>query len=199
VKKLLFSMSLTTLLLFSILAHAATSAPKLPQTGQTSCYDTAGATIACSGTGQSGELQSGLPWPVQRFIDNGNGTVTDSLTGLIWLKNANCFGGQAWTTAIASANALASGKCGLSDGSAAGQWRLPNVMELRSLVNEQQANSAAWLNTQGFSNVQAYNYWSSSTYASYTDVAWYVSMSNGNVYNGNKTDIYYVWPVRGGQ
>ena len=36
--------------------------------------------------------QKGVAWPNPRFTDNGNGTVTDNLTGLIWLKNANCFG-----------------------------------------------------------------------------------------------------------
>ena len=36
--------------------------------------------------------KKGVAWPNPRFTDNGNGTVTDNLTGLIWLKNANCFG-----------------------------------------------------------------------------------------------------------
>jgi hypothetical protein len=53
-----------------------------------------------------------------RFIDNGDGTVTDNRTGLIWLKNANCFCNQDWWTAMKSANNLAYGYCGLIDGRA---------------------------------------------------------------------------------
>ena len=54
----------------------------LPKTGQTTSY----------AAGDDGALQKGVAWPNPRFTDNGNGTVTDNLTGLIWLKNANCFG-----------------------------------------------------------------------------------------------------------
>lgn len=122
-----------------------------PKTGQTTSY----------ATGDDGDLQKGIAWPDQRFIDNNNGTVTDNLTGLIWLKNANCFGSSDWTTALTSANSLADGSCGLTDGSAAGEWRLPNVNELESLVHAGASNSAAWLIAQGFSNVQADWYWSS--------------------------------------
>ena len=50
------------------IALAATSAPKLPQTGQTTSY----------AAGDAGDLQTGLPWPEPRFTDNANGTVTDT-------------------------------------------------------------------------------------------------------------------------
>ena len=73
-----------------------------------------------------GALQTGVAWPDPRFTDNVDGTVTDNLTGLVWLKNANCFVQTNWTSAIIDANQLASGSCSLSDGSAAGDWRLPN-------------------------------------------------------------------------
>ena len=58
------------------------------------------------------------------FSDNGNGTVTDANTGLVWLKNANCFGKVTWQAAMDAAAVLADGQCGLTDGSTAGQWRL---------------------------------------------------------------------------
>ena len=61
-----------------------------PKTGQTLCYDSLGAVVPCAGTGQDGEIKAGVAWPSPRFTDNSNGTVTDNLTGLIWLKNANC-------------------------------------------------------------------------------------------------------------
>ncbi len=59
---------------------------------------------------------------VYRFLDNGDGTVTDCRTDLIWLKDANCFGIHDWTTAESSARSLNNGECGLSDGSTEGDW-----------------------------------------------------------------------------
>ena len=97
------------------------------KTGQTGCWDASGTSETCAGTGQDGELQKGVSWPDPRFTDNGDGTVTDNLTGLIWLKNANCFGQRTWANALSDCNNLASGSCGLTDGSSAGDWSLPNV------------------------------------------------------------------------
>ena len=71
-------------------------------------------------TGDDGALLKGVAWPNPRFIASTTGVVTDTMTGLVWLKNANCFGQQVWATAIISATALASGTCGLTDGSVAG-------------------------------------------------------------------------------
>jgi hypothetical protein len=161
---------------------------QLPATGQTSSY----------GTNDDGALHKGVVWPSPRFTDNKNGTVMDSLTGLIWLKNANCFDGR-WTDALKEVGSLTNGQCGLADGSSPGQWRLPNVKELESLLNAGQADMAKWLNTQGFSRAQSGDYWSSTTYAPSTNDAWYVNMSDGHVLWSRKTNDYYIWPVRSGQ
>lgn len=120
----------------SSLAVRGTST-RLWKTGQTTCYDAVPpfGEIPCAGTGQDGEYQAGVVWPVPRFTDNGDGTVTDNLTGLVWLKNASCFGNRAWTDGLADAGGLAGGQCGLTDGSTAGQWRMPNRKELFSLVD----------------------------------------------------------------
>ena len=40
--------------------------------------------------GSDGALQKGTAWPNPRFTGNGDGTVTDNLTGLTWLQNTNC-------------------------------------------------------------------------------------------------------------
>jgi len=177
-------------------------AVQLPQTGQTTCYDANGNQIVCSGNGQDADEAEGVAWPSPRFTDNGNGTVTDSLTGLVWLQNANCFGTVAWTDALTDANGLANGMCGLVDGSTAGQWRLPNVRELDSLVNADQSNLSTWLSLQGFSNVTLANYWSSTTSAGTTGDAWSLSGSNGdwNYYDKSNSSptSNYVWPVRSG-
>jgi hypothetical protein len=162
------------------------SAVQLPETGQTTSY----------ATGDDGDLQRGVSWPTPRFTDNGDGTVTDELTGLMWLKDADCFGVRTWTQALSDANNLASGSCGLSDGSDAGDWYLPNVNELESPVNAEESNSATWLNGQGFTDVQAINYWSATTYADDTGGAWNVDMWDGRAFANNKSGSLYVWPVR---
>jgi hypothetical protein len=64
-----------------------------------------------------------------RYVDCGNGTVTDTVTGLIWLKNAACLGSADWAAANVAAAALANGQCGLTDGSSPGDWRLPTKDE----------------------------------------------------------------------
>lgn len=185
--------------LISLPAVAFAAMALVPQSGQTVCYDTAGTEIPCAGTGQDGDQQLGIPWPNPRFTDNGNGTVTDNLTGLIWLKNGNCFSSKTWNDALTAANTLASGACGLSDGSVAGDWRLPNKKELESLVNRQQVNPATWLNTAGFSGLVASWYWSASTASnSAPSYAWIYNLGSGHMSYSPKNNGYYVWPVRSG-
>lgn len=166
------------------------------RTGQTTSY----------ATGDDGDLTKGVAWPNPRFTDNGNGTVTDNLTGLIWLEDANCFGQRTWNNALSDANGLLSGICGLTDGSNAGDWRLPNRRELFSLTNEAYSNpslsntvgTGQWSEGDPFNNVQATNsYWTSTTEAIIPDHAWYVRMSDGGVYHFSYSSEYYVWPVRG--
>ncbi|HIJ81478.1 MAG TPA: VWA domain-containing protein [Desulfuromonadales bacterium] len=176
-------------------AEAQAATIQLPQTGQTSCYDAAGVTIACAGTGQDGEIRAGAAWLNPRFTANTNQTVTDNLTGLVWSKDANPAGtAKTWQQALDYIKTLNSQKyLGYSD------WRLPNINEIASLVNKQQSNQATWLNTQIYSNVQANFYWSSNTLANTTNIAWNVNLEVGYVYFNYKTVEGYAWPVRGGQ
>jgi len=171
---------------------APPAAIQLPRTGQATSY----------GTSDDGALQEGVAWPSPRFTDNSDGTVTDNLTGLVWLKNANCFSTVAWTVALADANSLASGACGLTDGSAAGQWRLPNINELESLVSADPSNLSTWLSLQGFGNVTFANYWSSTTVAGTAGDAWSLSAGSGGWDGYDKSNSSpisnYVWPVRSG-
>jgi hypothetical protein len=196
----------------------------VPKTGQTTCYAANGTVSMCAGTGQDGEYQLGtnavlepsqgtsgaylVPgWTGARFTDNGDGTVRDNLTGLIWLKDASCSelagtdaaGQGSWTTALSAANSLASGTCGLSDGSSAGDWRLPNVNELHSLIDLSQSFPALPAG-HPFTGVQLFYYFSSTTYAPGPLAVWSVYLnSSGNVDNILKTFASYIWPVRGGQ
>ncbi len=194
------------LLVFSI-SPAKAGTVQLPKTGQTICYDSSGNVIACSNPaypGEDGELQMGIAWPSPRFTANGDATLTDNLTTLIWSPDGStptdgglCTGGATtWQGALNYVACLNTNNyLGHSD------WRLPNVNELESIVNDGQSNVATWLNGQGFSNVQWNYYWSSTSYASNPSCAWSVFMYDGDVlaFNVAKSYSYYVWPVRGGQ
>jgi hypothetical protein len=163
----------------------------LPQTGQKTS----------SIPGDDGDLKKGVAWPSPRFHDNGNGTVTDNLTGLIWLRDADCLGSQHWDEALAVSNALASGQCGLSDGSTAGEWRLPNKKELLTLIDRSSYGPALQVG-HPFINVQPFAYWSSTTdsvFSVFTTNALVVYIWQGYVFGrGKNYDYGYVLPVRGG-
>jgi hypothetical protein len=154
----------------------------LPKTGQSSWF----------ATGDDGDLEKGASWPAPRFRDNGNGTITDNLTGLVWEKSPSPTK-RTWPDALTYANDLTIGE--YSD------WRLPNKNELRSLIHYGYSNSASWLVGQGFVGIHTDNYWTSTTFAPDTGLAWVVYMETGNMgYMGGKTtSSYYVWAVRGGQ
>ena len=160
-----------------------------------------------------GELKKGVAWPVPRFTDNNNGTVTDNLTRLIWLKNANCFGELTWIDALSACNTLENLECGLTDGSVAGDWRLPNIKELESLIHygvhdpalPNTIGDGKWTEGNPFIGVpcnvancsQGY-YWSSNTAAGSGDGI-YLYLGGGFVQSVSKAhDGFNVWPVRGG-
>jgi hypothetical protein len=172
---------------FYVIAGQKAKYAPVPKTGQTTSYFTR----------DDGALQKGVAWPTPRFTDNGNGTVTDKFTGLIWMKNAQAFPLKTWEEAISAANALADGSGGLSDGSKAGDWRLPNVRELQSLVDYGHNEPALPLN-HPFNNVISSYYWSSTTGAFATTDAWNLHFSGGTVSSFAKTTKIYVWCVRGG-
>ena len=171
----------------------------IEKTGQITSYSATG--------GEDGDLKKGVKWPNPRFTDNGNGIVKDNLTKLIWLKNANAFGERTWEQALSDANTLSSGSHGLTDGSKAGDWRLPNVKELQSLIDfayygpalSSASGTSKWVNGDAFTGVQSSYYWSSTTNSSNTPNAWNVSLYDGDMYAGGKTFTYSVWPVRAGK
>jgi hypothetical protein len=150
-------------------------------------------------------VPQGISVPVPRFIDNNNGTITDMLTGLVWMNDSTCIGegGQFdWTNALGFANSVASGVCnGLNDGSVAGAWRLPNNIELASLLTNYTGQPHSWLTAQGFTNVMPNFYWTSTTIPIDSGLAWLADLTNGtiNQFDGFKSDGHYVWLVRGGQ
>ena len=130
------------------------------------------------------------------YLDHGDGTVTDTATGLMWTKNAN-HGMLLMDAATAYCQNLVF--AGYSD------WRLPSVQVKKS--------GKAELETLGhpgggvpyempgtpFTGVQPGSYWSGVTNASDKDAAWCMYMGSGAKSLGMKTSASYVWPVRGGR
>ena len=148
-------------------------------------------------TGMTERCKRALPGQVLALHDHGDGTVTDTLTGLMWTKNANPAGNyMPWQQALDYVKTLNTG--GYTD------WRLPNKKELRSLCDYSQYNPrpAAWASVHQCAVRYSY-YWSSTTIAYVTYGAW--GFFN---YNGSVSDVVikssnggygsYVWPVRSG-
>jgi hypothetical protein len=167
----------------------------VPKTGQTTSY----------ATGDDGDLQRGVTLVTPRFTDNGDGTVTDNQTGLIWMKDAVCFGAGTWSNALSDCSGLSDGQCGLTDDSSVGDWRLPNKKELISLTHDEYdtpilcntMGTGKWTDDDPFTNVQLDGYWTSTT-TFLSDRAWGMSMTIGSLDAQYKIGSLYVWCVRGG-
>ncbi len=176
---------------------------ELPKTGQTTCYDTDGNSISCTGTGQDGELQHGAAWPDPRFHDNGDGTVTDKLTGLIWTRDGNAPGPAVCSPGVTKSwqGALDYVKClNINGYRGYNDWRLPNRKELFSLSHSGQVNNTAdWLNSEGFSNVQRNYYVSSTTYPAQLNCVFVINVFGDISVDGKNRTDYSVWAVRGGK
>ena len=184
----------------------------IPDTGQATCYDASGAAITCgnSPAGQDAEYTSSNSFTCDMsatsFTDNGDGTVTDNCTGLMWKKcsepdtsTTTCGGTHSTYT---WANAL--GQCeGLSFAGHA-DWRLPNIKELFSIVVEEypaisgvKALGAPYINQTVFPSTVSSYYWSSTTSPDDTSYALFVSFYSGGAYDYYKADSIYVRCVRG--
>jgi hypothetical protein len=179
----------------------------LAQTGQTTCHDEVGTTVSCTGTGQDGAVRAGVAWPSPRFAANGDTTLTDNLTGLIWAPSAlspivgACDGRGAYMT---WQQALDYVKC-LNNASYLGHkdWRLPNINELDSMINPE-TDTKTWLQSQGFTinagETTMRVYWSSTTYTFNPEVAWFVSFDlfeDASLGMFKTYDMGAAWPVRG--
>ncbi len=194
--------------IFGQAGSAALAQP--PKTGQGTCYigDTV---IPCvDGSGQDGATQYGI---ARSFTDNGDGTITDNITGLMWEKLANDGSIHAWGTEYTWYNAFtkiaslnASGFAGYTD------WRLPNVVELASLANHGQAYPATYpefdapnhgscptgCTVEECSCTWAHVHWTSSTTVNTPANAWSVDFILGSQGSPRKTTVAAVRAVRAG-
>jgi hypothetical protein len=166
------------------------------------CYDWRGDIVPCKFKRQYAELLLNKPIPTARFTDNKDGTFTDNLTGLIWLKNANCFGMMRWENAMRAVRSLKNGDCGtnstliLADKSAIGDWRLPTMDELCTLIDFSKRNPAL-SDGHFFRNIPSGYHWSATTLDSYSEMAWIIYIESGTTcYEGVKNRAGHVLPVR---
>ena len=158
---------------------------QIAETGQITIY----ATYDDAYFATTPTLNVGVPWPDPRFTESG-ACVTDNLTGLMWVKDANFSGLKTWANALISIKDLT--MCRYSD------WRMPNSKELFSLVDRSQSNPAL-PTLHPFTNVQSGIddlYWSSTSYAFDPTGAWTIDMLLGGLIPLLKTEQAFVWPVR---
>ncbi len=172
------------------------------------CWDNDGNVIACSGTGQDGDIRAGGSLS---FLDNGDGTITDNNTGLMWEKKSadgsihdwrNLYTwGAAFSPFIAQLNTppCFAGHC---------DWRLPNYKELVSILNLQRVspsvspafttNCVVACTVTTCSCTQSNGYWSSTTYQNAPSAAWFMNFFNGLPGAIDKSSSFYVRAVRAG-
>ena len=114
------------------------------------------------------------------YSDNGDGTVTDPTTGLVWMR---CSMGQIWdgTTCTGTAKSFtfdgANALTGKVTFAGKSDWRLPNIRELQTIVDRSVFNPA--IDKAAFPNTSASNFWSASAYAGGSYYAWGVYFYNG--------------------
>lgn len=180
------------------------------RTGQTQCDQGTGALGTCPGSpaGQDGSVLKGA---TRSYTDNGNGTITDNMTELMWEKlsgdgsihdqDTQYTWYTAFTTKVATLNST--NFAGYND------WRLPNRFELETLLDQGRVDPSInpAFNTGCVASCTVrtcsctprdQGYWSSTTYQPNTTWAWFVFFYAGHVSTEVKSLRGYVRAVRGG-
>jgi hypothetical protein len=193
-------------------------APGAPGTNGTNGTNGAPGINGVNGTNGTGGTRADGPCfdNTNRYVDCGNGTVTDTVTGLIWLKQADCLATNRWADGNLAAAALKDGDCGgnLMDKSSPGDWRLPTKDEWSATIARldlgcsspdltNDLGTGCFLSGGGssFAGVALDLYWSSTSYETGPSRAWSVDLVplGDNVNFAVKDqDLLRVWPVRGG-
>jgi len=166
----------------------------LPDTGQTKCYDAAGAETPCDSAtcpGQDAVYATGCP-SEGHFVDHGDGTVSDTCTRLMWQKDTADTNGDGQANSIRWCDALA--YCENLTFAGHDDWRLPNARELQSIVDYGRNDPSIDPIFGAFST----QYWSSTSDDGSPSLAWYVGFGVGSagLRLEGKTAGYYVRAVR---
>ena len=158
----------------------------LPDTGIDLCFDDQ-VLIPCPAPGGSfyGQDAQYVTSPMS-FADNGDGTVTDYVTGLMWQQENDDEIRDSWIAADYCKNFELAGHT---------DWRLPGEYELQGLIDYGRYDPA--IDTIYFPGTNPSYYWSSVLSARYSVAAWYVQFYDGYIGNETRTQDYYVRCVRG--
>ena len=149
----------------------------------------------------------GVVWPTHRFVVGGgveSNCVTDKLTGLTWVRDLSTVNNglsakwydieSASLPDILAAFNSSGANCGFTD------WRIPNIVELKSLVNYTQFPNSGFLNNNGFIHVPSKTFWSSTVSTVDSTKAMTLYMGSGVVSSSAAaTSRAFIWPVHGGQ
>ena len=180
-----------TLFLISI---CPADAFQVPDTGITECYDAAGNQLnPCPGPGEDYYGQDGnLIHNGMSFTDNADGTLTDNVTDLLWQQAASATA-QTWSQAVSSCDALNAAALG---GHTSG-WRLPDLVELHSIMDLSQTTGAAAIDPV-FTGTQAAAYWTSTEDADDSANAWILDFGtteDGIAAKASTKYVRCVWEV----
>ena len=154
------------------------------------------------------ECNSAILASTSHLYDNGNGTINDPKTGLVWKKcnegeiwnsaNNSCNGSAdtfTWQNALQRAQAINNSNVGENLGKT--DWRLPNIKELASIVELKCYKPS--INLSLFPTTVSWMYWSSSSVANGSNYAWYVNFNYSNDSRNYKNLSFSVRLVRSGQ
>jgi hypothetical protein len=178
-----------------------------PVTGQTTCWDENGGVLACAETGLDGDVRAGAAFS---YSDNGDGTITDNNTGLMWEKLSSDGSIHDYIDTYPWIMAGWFKVWTLNNDEFAGytDWRIPNVKELQSIVDYERSSPSVdpvfdtgctpGCTVTTCSCTWAGYYWSSTSYALNPVEAWIVNFSTGWNSVLDKDDNNLVRAVRGG-
>jgi hypothetical protein len=118
---------------------------------------------------------SGMGFAQTRFVDNGNGTVTDNIENVVWIQNPSVVPGIAgemeWMTAKQACADLVYGGIGPN------QWVMPRIEQLKSLLDKRFKNPQI---DTGYFSAEGASYWSDTNYQP-GEMAWTINFKAGNL------------------
>jgi hypothetical protein len=178
------------------------------------CFIVIGCVEKNQPTGNNLGMGNVIYWPEPRFTDHNNGTITDNITGLIWLKNENASGAERdWVQAMRDVRQL--NVNGEMNGYSAGDtsnngthmtdWRLPMLEEMQSLIYMEKGgpltinkdSNTQWPTRGLFSNKRSY-YWTNTQYPAGREEKYYINMYSGYMFGADiRRHFFKVWAVRG--